>query len=93
MTFPRIVRTRPVGYRGGVPEKMTKALEQAFAEAAKLSPEDQKALASWLLAELASERRWSDAFANSQAHLADLADEARAEHRRGETEDLDPDRL
>lgn len=72
---------------------MTKALEQAFAEAAKLSPENQKAIASWLLAELASERQWSNAFASSQAHLADLADEARAEHRRGETEDLNPDRL
>ena len=76
-----------------MPEKMTKGLEKALAEAVKLSPEDQDAVASWLHAEVASERRWSDAFASSQAHLADLAEEARAEHRRGETETLDPDRL
>ena len=72
---------------------MTKALAKAFAQAVKLPPEDQDALASWLHAEVASERRWSDAFAHSQSHLADLAEEARAEHRRDETEDLDPDRL
>ena len=62
-----------------MPEKMTNALAEAFAEAVRLSPEDQDALASWLHAEVASERGWSDAFASSQAHLADLAEEARAE--------------
>ena len=72
---------------------MTKALEQAFVEASKLSPEDQEALATWLLAELASERSWSEAFSASQSRLSDLADEARSEQREGHTKDLDPDRL
>ena len=72
---------------------MTEALEQAFAEAAKLSPEDQEALASWLLAELASERRWSETFAKSQQRLTDMSHEALAEHRQGRTKELDPDKL
>ena len=44
---------------------MTKLLEQAFAEANKLSEAEQDALANFLLGELASERRWTRAFANS----------------------------
>jgi hypothetical protein len=38
--------------------------------------------------ELESERRWADAFARSQEFLAGLADEALAEHERGETKPL-----
>ena len=72
---------------------MTKLLEKAFAEASKLPPEEQEALATWILAELASERRWNEAFASSQDALSRLADEALAEHRRGETRELDPDRM
>jgi hypothetical protein len=71
---------------------MTK-LEQAFAEAAKLPPTEQDALADLILRELASERRWIKAFDDSQAELAALADEALDEHRAGKTEPLDPDRL
>jgi hypothetical protein len=39
----------------------------------------------------ASERRWDDSFAASTDVLAQLADEALAEHRAGRTEPLDPD--
>ena len=60
---------------------MTRTLEQAFAEAAKLSEPEQEALAAWILEELASERRWQDAFARSADVLERLADEALAEHR------------
>lgn len=67
---------------------MTKLLERAFAEAAKLSQEEQDAIAALLLEELASERRWSEAFAKSQDKLAVLADEALAELDRGETKPL-----
>ena len=72
---------------------MTSALEKAFAEAAKLPPDEQDVLAQWILAELALDRRWDEAFASSQDALAQLADEALAEHRAGRTEPLDPDNL
>jgi len=71
---------------------MTK-LETAFAEAAKLSPSEQDALAEWILEEIASEKRWTEAFAGSADVLARLAGEALAEHRDGKTQPLDPDEL
>ena len=55
---------------------MTQLLERAFAEASKLPEPEQDSFASLLLAELDSERRWSQAFAASQDKLAALADEA-----------------
>ncbi len=72
---------------------MTELLEKACAEAEKLSPEEQDALARWILDELTSERRWDAAFERSQDALETLADEALAEHRAGLTEPLDPDAL
>jgi len=54
----------------------------------KLPEDDQDAIASWLLEKLASERRWSKAFAASQGRLASLADEALQEHRQGRTRPL-----
>ena len=72
---------------------MTKLLEEAFAEAAKLSEQEQDALAAVILEELASERRWDQAFADSADLLAQLADQALAEHRAGKTQVLDPERL
>lgn len=72
---------------------MTKLLERAFREAAKLSPEEQDAVAAILLAELESERRWGKAFRESQGQLSTLAREARVEDDRGDTEDLDPSKL
>jgi hypothetical protein len=72
---------------------MTRVLDKAFAEAAKLPESEQDALGEWLLVELESERKWDQAFARSQKLLAELAADALAEHRRGKTEELDPDRL
>ena len=37
---------------------MTELLQEAFEEVAKLPPEEQNAIAQWILAELASERKW-----------------------------------
>lgn len=71
----------------------TKLLEKAFAEASRLSEQEQDVLAAWILEELASEQRWEKAFADSGGVLAWLADEALAEHREGRTQVLDPDRL
>ncbi len=72
---------------------MTKVLEMAFDEASKLSESEQDALGEWLLAEIQSEREWDTAFARSQDLLSRLAKEALAEHRRGQTDELDPDTL
>ncbi len=71
---------------------MTK-LEIAFAEAKKLPPSEQEALAEWVLEEIASEKRWTEALAGSTDLLARLAEEALAEHRHGKTAPLDPDKL
>ena len=60
---------------------MTPLLEKAFAEAAKLSPEDQDTFARWILEELEDEARWQQAFDQSADLLARLADEALADHR------------
>jgi hypothetical protein len=72
---------------------MTKLLEKAMAEVARLSEPEQDAVAAWILEELASERRWDKAFANSPDALAQLADEALADHREGRTQVLNPDQL
>ena len=72
---------------------MTERLRKAFDTASRLPEEEQDAIAAWLLEELASEQRWQEAFAQSQDELSRLADEALAEHQRGKTKPLDPDKL
>ena len=72
---------------------MNKLLDKAFKEAARLPESEQEALAQWLLAELQAERQWEEAFARSGDDLSELAEEALAEHRRGDTEDLNPEEL
>jgi len=67
---------------------MTKLLEKAFAQAARLSVEEQDAFAEFVLAELKSEARWAQAFATSQDELAGLAKEAAAEYKAGRTRPL-----
>ena len=62
---------------------MTKLLQKAFDEASKLAEAEQDALGRVLLEELASERRWEELFAGSHDLLAELADEALAEHPAG----------
>jgi hypothetical protein len=72
---------------------MTDLLEKAFQEAEKLPESEQDTLAKWLLEEMASERRWDDAFSASPDRLKDLANEALEEYRRGRTEPLEPNKL
>ncbi len=72
---------------------MTELLEQAFQKAAKLPRSEQDRLANWLLEELASERQWEQTLLERPDRLVELADEALAEHRRGETQSLDPEVL
>jgi hypothetical protein len=72
---------------------VTRLLEEAFRKASELSEAEQDTLAASILADLEDERRWSEAFANSQDLLAELAAEAREEYRAGRTLPLDPDRM
>lgn len=62
---------------------MTRLLEQAIREAVKLPPDQQDAIASLMLAEMASEQRWDEIFAQSQDLLAQLAAEAIREDEAG----------
>ena len=70
--------------------EMTKSLEEAFAQAARLSEGEQDALAGLILEEIASERRWDRQFVGSGDALARLAAEALADYEAGCTELLDP---
>ncbi len=72
---------------------MTTLLQQAFAEAAKLSQAEKDLLARRLLAELAAEDDFDRTIAHTSDKLASLAREALAEHRAGLTEELDPEQL
>ena len=72
---------------------VTELLERAFDEAAKLSEEEQRELATWILAELESDNRWGRAFSDSQDQLSQLANEAQEENARGQAKDLDPSAL
>jgi hypothetical protein len=67
---------------------MTKLLEEALKEVAKLPEAEQNAVAAILLDELASEQRWAASFAKSPDKLAKLAQEALAEYRAGRTKPL-----
>ena len=72
---------------------MTRLLEQAFQEAAKLDEQEQDAFARWILEELDAEQRWEKLWADSQNELALLAQEALQEHRNGQTKPFDLESL
>jgi hypothetical protein len=72
---------------------MTKTLQKVIDEVSQLPPDEQETFAAWMLIELRSEQRWNELFARSQDMLANMADEALAEHRAGKTLPLDPDTL
>jgi len=59
--------------------------EEAVAQASQLPPEVQEALAALLLNEIASERLWDQAFAQSQNQIAKPAEEALTEFKEGKT--------
>jgi hypothetical protein len=68
---------------------MTKLLEKALEKVSSLPQDEQDAIAAQILAELEDEAAWERRFATQQGELRRLADEAVAEHRRGETRSLD----
>jgi hypothetical protein len=72
---------------------MTTLLQQAIDQAKQLPPEDQDAVAAWMLEAMQKELRWQELFAKSQDMLAKMGEEALAEMRAGKTQPLDPDAL
>ena len=74
---------------------MTKLLQQAFERASELPQEDQDKFARFLLAELDTERQWTELFSRPESEdlLERLADEAVAAHRAGLTRPLNPEEL
>jgi hypothetical protein len=72
---------------------MTKLLKKAFQEASKLPDIEQNSLAKWLMEELEAERKWDQAFAESEDALDQLADEALEAHKQGKTKPLDIEKL
>lgn len=72
---------------------MVALMDEALKQIRQLPEEEQTALAAWILEELASEKRWAEAFASSPDTLERLADEALREHRSGKTRALIPDEL
>lgn len=71
---------------------MTQLLEKAVATVSALPDSEQDALASVLLNEVESERRWDQLFASSQDLLGLMARKALEEYRAGETAPLDLER-
>lgn len=72
---------------------MTKLFQQVVGKVSQLPEEEQDAIARIVLDEMDSDKRWSDLFGRSPKTLSKLADEAWAEHERGESKALDPDKL
>ena len=64
---------------------MTALLEKAIARASALLRQEQEAIGTLILEEIASEARWNAQFAGSQDVLARLADEAVSEFNEGKT--------
>lgn len=67
---------------------MTRLLKRAMSEVEKLPESEQDAVAALVLEELASEQRWSELFGKSQDKLAELAEQALADHAAGRTKPL-----
>jgi len=72
---------------------MTSLLDKAIKQASQLPADQQDELAQMILDELTAEAKWGRAFAASGEPLSRLAADALAEHRRGDTQPLDPDAL
>ena len=74
---------------------MSQLMEQAFQRARQLSEQDQEAIASLILQEIESERRWDELFARPESAdlLSRMADQALAGARAGRARKLDLDEL
>ncbi len=72
---------------------MTKLLENAFNEASKLPEIEQNVIGRWLLDEIKADKKWEKLFAESEDVLEQLAQEALMEYEKGNTKDLDINKL
>ena len=72
---------------------MTTSLQNAFNEAAKLSPQEQDFLAEIVFEELRRENEFDQKIQTTCHQLDYLAQEALAEDAAGLTQELDPERL
>ncbi|MGF1459034.1 MAG: hypothetical protein ACFBSG_08405 [Leptolyngbyaceae cyanobacterium] len=72
---------------------MTELLAQAIEHLKSLGADQQDAIATLIMVELEDEKKWDAAFASSQDLLADLAAEAMAEYKAGQTQVLNPETL
>jgi hypothetical protein len=72
---------------------MTEQLERAIAKLKILPTDQQDAIATLILEELADDQRWDESFGRSSDLLAKLASEAMVEYRAGKTQELDPEVL
>jgi hypothetical protein len=68
---------------------MTGLLAEALRRVESLSAEEQDAIASQILESLRDEEQWTRQLNENPTRLRLLAEEAVAEHRRGETRPLD----
>lgn len=64
---------------------MVRSLKDALDRISQLPQEQQEEFATFILSELQAEERWAGLLARSKDKLASLANEALAEHHRGET--------
>ena len=74
---------------------MSHLMDRAFREARQLPESDQEAIASIILQEIESERRWDELFSRPESAdlLSRMADEALAGMRAGRAKKLDLDEL
>jgi hypothetical protein len=74
---------------------MSQLMERAFQVAIQLPEEDQKAIASIILQEIESERRWGELFENPKSadFLTRMADEALTDVRAGRARKIDVNEL
>lgn len=64
---------------------MTVLLDKAIAAVQQLAPDQQDAIAAFILEEIADNEQWERSFAASQDMLARLAERARAAKRAGKS--------
>lgn len=72
---------------------MTQLMQQALAEIGKLPEAAQDAIAAIILDEIADERRWDQAFSQSQEKLAKFAERVRGDIQAGRVRDAGIDEL
>ena len=72
---------------------MTKLLENAFNQASKLPKIEQNVIGRWLLDEIKTDKKWEKLFAEFEDVLEQLAQKALMEYEKGNTNDLDINKL